>query len=131
MTRSRSRRLFAVRWSSAVFIVSMSLGSGQREAGWIVFPGIEDHGPAVARILHVARHEEEIMFDRGRGEESVDDWRSLPGPALDVARDHPPAENDGVIARQHPVTETVPARIHRKSLAYGKIESVPVDPRGR
>src|SRR3546814_19124626 len=90
MTRSRSRRLFAVRWSSAVFIVSMSLGSGQREAGWIVFPGIEDHGPAVARILHVARHEEEIMFDRGRGEESVDDWRSLPGPALDVARDHAP-----------------------------------------
>src|SRR3546814_20480237 len=78
----------------------MSLGSGQREAGWIVFPGIEDHGPAVARILHVARHEEEIMFDRGRGEESVDDWRSLPGPALDVARDHAPAENDGVIDRE-------------------------------
>src|SRR3546814_12860693 len=53
------------------------------------------------------------MFDRGRGEESVDDWRSLPGPALDVARDHAPAENDGVIDREQPVTETVRERIAR------------------
>src|SRR3546814_6076990 len=71
MTRSSSRRLFAGRWSSSVFIVSMSLGSGQREAGWIVFPGIEDHGPAVARILHVARHEEE------RSEEHTSELQSL------------------------------------------------------
>src|SRR3546814_16951005 len=124
MTRSRSRRLFAVRWSSAVFIVSMSLGSGQREAGWIVFPGIEDHGTAVARILHVARHEEEIRFDRGRGEESVDDWRSLPGPALDGARDHATEEKECVVARERPVTGG-------KSGGEGKRETVQVALGGR
>src|SRR3546814_1703464 len=107
MTRSSSRRLFAGRWSSSVLIVSMSLGSGQREAGWIVFPGIEDHGPAVARILHVSRHEEEIMFDRGRGEVSVEDWRRLPGRALVVARDNAAAENDGVIDHKQQLTEEV------------------------
>src|SRR3546814_20989586 len=99
MTRSSSRRLFAGRWSSSVFIVSMSLGSGQREAGWIVFPGIEDHGPAVARILHVARPEDEIMFARGRAEASVDAWRSLPGHVVVVARDHAPPENECFIDR--------------------------------
>src|SRR3546814_2314479 len=74
---------------------------------------ISDWSSDVCSSDLVARHEEEIMFDRGRGEESVDDWRSLPGPALDVARDHAPAENDGVIDREQPVTETVRERIAR------------------
>src|SRR3546814_19023777 len=74
---------------------------------------ISDWSSDVCSSDLVARHEEEIMFDRGRGEESVDDWRSLPGPALDVARDPAPAENDGVIDREQPVTETVRRRIAR------------------
>lgn len=62
MSRSSSRRLFAENVVKIGLHCAEIAWSGQWKLGGIVFPGIENGRPAVARVLYVAGHETEIMF---------------------------------------------------------------------
>src|SRR5579863_9877461 len=66
----------------------------EREIRRVIFPGVEDGGSAVRDVDNVASGQIEIVLDRCRGQQRIDDRGRVTGKTLDRAADRAPAQRD-------------------------------------